>query len=362
MTDILLTDTRSGADVCRILRSLISNGELGTGDLVPSVRELSSSHGVARATAHRALKQLASEGLIAPEPRRGYRVLGKANDPAQGRPIAYVLQTPDAMPNWDDFHQHLFGSIQATGRRRGWNVIGMGGGGQKSQDIIEELRAARVSGVVLDAVDEELVSSLARINMPVVLVDAFDPKLETDSVVQDSFNGAMAAAEWIAGRGHKKVAWLGLKTERSHACERFGGAVTGLAKAGVELTPDMRTFATSANGVDKAMELLSRPKRNRPTAILALWRDFALDVAIACRNLELTLGEDLELVGWSSEQQYERGYRRFFEGGSVPPAVVWSAEEMVEAALARLADRRANPDMAPMRINVPARLHVGSGS
>lgn len=53
------------------LRGLIERGELGPGDRVPSTRELTRRHGVAIATATRALGLLRAEGLVEPLPGVG---------------------------------------------------------------------------------------------------------------------------------------------------------------------------------------------------------------------------------------------------------------------------------------------------
>lgn len=58
------------------LRARIARGELPPGARVPSTRRLAADHGVAMATAAKALAQLSQEGLVRAEPRSGTVVAG----------------------------------------------------------------------------------------------------------------------------------------------------------------------------------------------------------------------------------------------------------------------------------------------
>jgi DNA-binding GntR family transcriptional regulator len=50
--------------VAQVIRDAIAHGELRSGDPVPSAKTLSQEHGVSVETARKALRLVASEGLI----------------------------------------------------------------------------------------------------------------------------------------------------------------------------------------------------------------------------------------------------------------------------------------------------------
>lgn len=54
-----------------ILRTQIESGELAPGARLPSIIRLSETYGVARVTAHKALRVLVDEGLAVVSPGRG---------------------------------------------------------------------------------------------------------------------------------------------------------------------------------------------------------------------------------------------------------------------------------------------------
>jgi DNA-binding LacI/PurR family transcriptional regulator len=107
-----------------------------------------------------------------------------------------------------------------------------------------------------------------------------------------------------------------------------------------------------------ARELLAEPER--PTGIVALWQTASWGLARAARSLGLQPGRDFEMVGWANEEDYEETFRSLFEPGRLPAAVVWPVAAMAETALARLEERRANPELPTIHLRIPTRLRPGT--
>ena len=346
---------RASAKLAALLREEILCGRIGAGDFLATERELAGQHRLARKTVGRALKVLEAEGLILSSPRHGHRVLSRAHDPARGAPLAYVRATTEDPRHWGDLHGYLLAAMQKLAEPRGWSLLALNSGNRSPFDIAEQLRSARVCGVVLDTSDAELLDMIRRAGLPAVMVDTWVEDSGIDSIVQDSYLGGLQAARWLAERGHKRVAWFGPVGESFQSRERFGGAAAALAAAGLDLPAQLRVESPAqAPSEAKARRLLAR--RGRPTAVIAMWRGQALAVAGAARQLGLVLGRDLDLVGWSLEEEYESGFRACFRDGPAPPAVTWKVRDMAEAAMLRLVERRQNPEMAAVQIRIPTRL------
>jgi hypothetical protein len=98
--------------------------------------------------------------------------------------------------------------------------------------------------------------------------------------------------------------------------------------------------------------------RKRPKALLALWQGASSLVAQTARELGLAPGRDFDMVGWSTEGDYESEFRPCFAGLAMPPAVVWDVEALARTAVARLAERRANPKLPPIMLKIPTRLRL----
>jgi DNA-binding LacI/PurR family transcriptional regulator len=313
-------------------------------------------------TARRALKRLEAEGLVVAEPRKGYRVLARANDPDRGAPLAYVLSPHPGPELWDDLHKEFVSAFQQAGAVRGWTLLSVGTENRTHQQVVEDLRAARVCAAILDTPSRELMAVVQSAGMPMLVVDDWREDLEIDAVVQDGFRGGLLAGAWLAERGHRRVGWLGPVGVSRQGLERYGGASAALAARGIEITEELRRELRdpeTVEGVAAARELLSMT--DRPTAILALWQGCTASLVKAARELELVPGKDFDMVGWATESGYQKDFRAHFGDGPVPPAVVWDVGTLGRTAVSRLAERRVNPDLPVIKLKVPTRLRFAEG-
>jgi DNA-binding LacI/PurR family transcriptional regulator len=350
---------QTATDAAEVLRSRIASGEVSPGGFLPGVRRLAGELGVSPQTAHRALKQLAAEGLLVAEPSRGYRVLPSANDPTRGCPVAYLLGTSGPLEQLDPAHQALLAQFQQAAATRGWSLLALSAEGRSQGEMLEQLRTSRACGAALDTVNPKVLAMAERAGIPALMVDAYVEDAELDAVLQDNHRGGMLAAKHLVAAGHQRIAWVGPQIRTAHSSERLGGAMAGLALSGMDLPASRRVeipdTESEADTIERLRVLLSGP--DRPTGILALWRTLGGCVYKAAASLGLEPGKnkDFELVSWSAEESYEHTCRDLF-GGSKPAMIVWSRREMAQAAVSRLAERRANPELPIMRINVRTRL------
>jgi DNA-binding LacI/PurR family transcriptional regulator len=344
----------SYAWVAEQLRKAIVSGQVRTGSNLPSTKNIGSQYGVSAETARRAAKQLESEGLLVCQPRHVFRVQARANDPDRGLPIAFVVAAAEEPGLWDEFTQVLFACLQKAALERGWSMLAVGVGGRTGRQVMEQLADCRACGMVLDAGNPALLAEVNRVRLPAVMMDAWDPEMSLDGVVQDSFQGAMVATRYLIGRGHRRIAWLGRISESVQAQERFGGVSAALAAAGVESRTGYMLDTPWQETPRAARTLLAGS--DRPDAVLGLWHDAVIQLVRAAAELGLEPGKDVEIVGWTAEEQYGSAYRAGFAGAALPPTVVWSIAELARLAIARLAERRDKPAMPPALIKVPARL------
>jgi DNA-binding LacI/PurR family transcriptional regulator len=347
---------RAATKLAASLEAEIGAGKLAGGTFLPTERELAEKHGIGRMTVRRALKSLEAGGLVAAEPRHGYRVMARSNAPELGCPLAYVLEAAQRPEEWDETHRTLLTGFQSALAARGGSLLSLSSRGLSARRVLDQLLAGKAWGAALDSINPELLALVRKNGFPAVMVDAWTPESPIDAVVQDDYQGGMLAAAHLASLGHRRIAWLGPVAQSSHSLGRFAGTVAGLARAGLELPPDLRVETSETEAEQAARALLSR--RDRPDAVVALWTAVSHAVARAARDFGMILGTDLGLVGWAMHELYTSHFRPGFPDGRVPPAIVWSVADMANAAVSRLAERRVNPNLPPLRINVPVRLRM----
>jgi DNA-binding LacI/PurR family transcriptional regulator len=345
---------RTTADLVESIKAKIGAGDIPAGNYLPAQRDLAEVHGVARNTVRRALKTLESDGFIAAEARRGYRVLSRAHDPELGCPVAFAVSRESIVGGWDHFHRALAQLVKASAAERGWEFIQVVDDRESLPAVLAQLSGTLAWGVIVDSAYPEVLSAAASIGMATLSIDSWDDAANCDGVVQDGFGGGFRAANYLVRKGHSRIAWFGPQTRSFHGRSRFGGASAALGEEGLDFQAVCQELLGSPGLAARARELLSG--KDRPTAVLALWVPMARAIAEAADELGLKLGKDLEMVSWCAEEIYSEAFLPLFTEGKPSATVVWSAATMADAAMNRLAERRLKPEMPAMRLTVPTSL------
>jgi LacI family transcriptional regulator len=345
------------ARIAKTIKARIISGELSVGQYLPGVRELGREQGVSPETARRAMKMMEAEHWLSAHPGHGFKVTARGNDPEKSAPVAFVLTGKFGGDRWSVLCQHLMAAFYASAQDRGWSLLSVGTTGRSARDVVRQLRESRASGMLLDTPDARVIKAIRGLGMATVMVE--EPAAGLDCVAQDNFGGAFRAAEYLAGRGHRRIGWFGSLEPTNASRERWGGAAAALRDSDARIAPEHALNAEGGAATDKLRKLLSGP--DRPTGLLALWWPAAAAAMRTARELGLKPGTNLELVAWCSEEQLPE-FAAVCPEGELPPTVTWSMRQLGEAALARLAERRRRPGAPAVRTNVEAKLLLPPGA
>ena len=135
---------------------------------------------------------------------------------------------------------------------------------------------------------------------PVVVVD---PNVETHdcpAVIATNRDGALAAVEYLISLGHRRIGFIGGRSELQSAVRRLLGYEDGLARAGIPLDPDLiRTGDYSRKiGFSCAQRLLNLS--DPPTAIFAANDQSATGAIKAVLEAGLHVPDDISVVGFDN--------------------------------------------------------------
>ncbi len=172
-------------------------------------------------------------------------------------------------------------------------------------DLRRFIERQKLMGVVLTpsvSEDDRVKAVLEEIGCSYIRI-ASVPVDEPDHViVSNDRMGARAAAEYLAGLGHKRVAFISGPASFRSSHERRGGFEEGLAAHGLKLVPNAiaQGAYTFETGVSCATELLKREPR--PTAIFAGNDEMAVGALHAVRRAGLRVPEDVSVMGFDDFQ------------------------------------------------------------
>jgi LacI family transcriptional regulator len=140
-------------------------------------------------------------------------------------------------------------------------------------------------------------------NERIVVVDPVGDGGQVPSVIARNRMGALYVMEYLIGLGHRRIGFIGGRTDTISANRRYIGYCDGLAAAGIPLDAQLVQSGnyTREGGRTAARELLLRD--NRPTAIFAANDQTAFGVMDVAAELGLHIPADLSLVGFDNLPQ-----------------------------------------------------------
>jgi LacI family transcriptional regulator len=167
------------------------------------------------------------------------------------------------------------------------------------RDVIEDLIAQRVEGIVIAPVSNRSRAHLRRLaefGVPFVLIDRTVPGVESDAVVGDSVGGAQGLLEHLISLGHRRIGLIIESDEVSTARDRKQGYEAALAAAGITFDPALVVETTvdpdgGATGMHRLLEL-----EDPPTAVFTVNNLVAVGAVEAVRGAGLEVPDDIALV------------------------------------------------------------------
>jgi DNA-binding LacI/PurR family transcriptional regulator len=329
---------RDSGSLLASLRDEILSGKVAIGDFLPTVRKLSDERGVAHGTAWRALKALEAEGLVEARPRHGYRVLGTATTAASRGTVAYVLDQRNLSISWGRIYNRLLAAAESCAAAEGLDLLKMILAPGQEAPVLRQLERAELGGLILDWLNEPVLEWAHTHGVPTVLIDDWRPGLDFDVVLQGNSHGGELAVRHLLELDCREIAWFG-QVGNHHGRARYGGACGAMAAEGLRFCSEYQLSMTPEQVARAAHRLLS--EKSRPQGVVALQTNAAQALMAEARAMGLKPGKDFHAVGWCCAELYSTSYTTMFDGAP-PPAVVWSAEEMIATALSRLKARSAN--------------------
>jgi LacI family transcriptional regulator len=227
----------------------------------------------------------------------------------------------------------------------------------------EALLDRRVDGLLCAAQSARpvVVPERAR-RVPAVLVNCYPAApARIPAIVPGEVHGGYLATRAVLDAGHRKIAFLAGDYPSWATRMRARGMRRALRGARLGFTEDMVIYGDylPSSGYDRIKQVMARPKRRRPTAVLCANDRVAMGVLFGLHELGLRVPDDISVVGYDNQE---------FLADSVHPPLTTISLPHYEMgaegvrALLKLLEGESVPSRRWLRGQLIVRASVGSAA
>lgn len=275
----------------------------------PTIIDVAARAGVSKSVVSRVMRgamwvsSARTEAVRAAAAELGYRPNAVARSLVQRRSFNVGVMIAD-LHNFITYSYltEVLNGISSVASARGYHLLISTGYQDAAAEAaeLERLLELRVDGVLLiDTMLSAHVVRAASQSMPVVVVRRWLRSAGIDTVNPNDAHGSELAVEHLAGLGHRRIAFVGGRGQRSAARER--GYLAAMRRLGladlIQIAADEFGF-TEEGGYRGARALLRR--QPRPTAICTVNDLSAVGALSAISEAGLRAPDDVSLVGYGN--------------------------------------------------------------
>ena len=207
----------------------------------------------------------------------------------------------------DIYNPFYFGMIKGVSdvlEQNGYFTILCHTGHRIEEEIrmIQSLRERYGDGMVLVSFNftKRNIDAVNACGMPVVLTNRFDSPDKTDRfdyVYIDTHKGIRMATEHHLANGHRRIGYVGGRSDEQTGAERLSGYKEILGESGIPIARDIiiESDYTRKGGYEAGKRLLALQKP--PTAVVAANDLMAVGLLQACEDAGLSIPGDISLSG-----------------------------------------------------------------
>ncbi len=290
------------------IETAIESGELKPGMALPSETQLALDYGVCRMTAHRAMTDLQTRGLVVRRRRVGTVVATPTR--ARTGNVAVLCFAISDFPS----AAYLAGLREGLFKDFGLLLCDTGEDAAREADFLRRMRDEADAIVCLPSAAPEnnaLLREIIAAQIPLLCLDRVPAGLDVDAIVSDNYTSTLAAMRRLTQRGHRRIAHLtDLRPNVSSTQERLRGHQDALREIGEDEPSRWTRFFTAfsvardlyypqlAREVHDAILALMHLKEP-PTAIFCLQDAYMAAALEACAQLGIAVPGDLEIAAFN---------------------------------------------------------------
>ncbi|TDD48490.1 GntR family transcriptional regulator [Kribbella antibiotica] len=283
--------------VKRELLALVAQGSHTPDRPFITQRGVCERYGVSTTTAIRALNDLVADGVLVRQQGRGTFVAERTAgpEPVRRRAVALVIHGQGPVK------EGIIAGVESRCEELGFELVLYDSKGslELQERALQRAVDSGVGGIALYPVEGSS-AVLRELELPVVLIDRYQPDVPTDAVLADQYAVGYELTAYLIGLGHRRMAALWGEVDATSVRDRLSGHQQALRAHNLPIRPDLTALTTHqflTPDARKARLAALLEQAEPPTVLLCSDGFIVTTAARDLAHLGYEVPGDIELAG-----------------------------------------------------------------
>lgn len=288
------------------IKSKILSGDYSIGGQIPTESALQEKYKVSRHTVRKAILELSKEGFLRSEKGSGTYVSnqyqlkagGSSNKKTIGVITTYIS---------DYIFPSIIRGIEGRLNEDNYSLLlaSTNNNVEQEKKALEMMLAFGVDGLIVEPTKSNLYNpniayylSFKEQDVPFIMINAYYEELDVPFLCLDDVQSSYIATKELISKGHSQIGLISKKDDLQGKY-RMKGYIKALGEAKLRFQPEYILSYDTETKRDLSTNLKEFLNQNRGvlTAIVCYNDEVALEVANVCRQLNISIPEQLSIIG-----------------------------------------------------------------
>ncbi|WP_057912819.1 GntR family transcriptional regulator [Peribacillus muralis] len=287
------------------LKNKILTGEYRIGEQVPTESVMQEMYNVSRQTVRKSILELSNEGFLRSEKGSGTYVSnqyqssgGNSKNKTIGVITTYIS---------DYIFPSIIRGIERRLNEDNYSLLlaSTNNDVQQEKKALEMMLSFGVDGLIIEPTKSNLYNpniayylSFKEQEVPFIMINAYYEELEVPFFCLDDVQSSYLATKELISKGHTQIGLIS-KMDDLQGKYRMKGYIKALGEAKFRFQPEQLLSYTTETKLDLYTNLKEFLNVNRDvlTAIVCYNDEVGLEVANVCRQLDISIPEQLSIIG-----------------------------------------------------------------
>ncbi|AIQ74459.1 MULTISPECIES: GntR family transcriptional regulator [Paenibacillus] len=288
------------------IKSKILSGDYNVGEQIPTESALQSLYEVSRQTVRKAILELSNEGFLRSEKGSGTYVSNQYRTKTGGSSHKKTIGVITTYIS-DYIFPSIIRGIESRMNEDNYSLLLASTNNDVAQEkkALEMMLSYGVDGLIIEPTKSNLYNpniayylSFKEQDIPLIMINAFYEEIELPFLCLDDVQSSYLATKELISKGHSQIGLIA-KMDDLQGKYRMKGYIKALEEAKLRFYPEQIFSFNTETKQTLATNLKDFLNKNRDTlsAIVCYNDEVGLEVVNACRQLNISIPEELSIIG-----------------------------------------------------------------